>query len=192
LNNLDINQAARHAELKRPRLLLSKRILSLFCFLFFVSAQLIAFSHFENLKPYLRPYTRPIGVGLGIEQMWLMFSPDVRRTNYHSNAVFTFEDGTTRLYEFPRMDKRDYLTRFFQFKLQKLFDDVMANPVGKPYRPSIAEYLISCFETPQNKVERVSFIFNYTNTPKIDGEHVPKRSELPDHYTKSNYFEYIR
>lgn len=192
MNNLDINQAARHAEFKRPRLMLSKRILSLFCFLFFVSAQLIAFSHSENLKPYLRPYTRPVAVGLGIEQMWLMFSPDVRRTNYHSNAVFTFQDGTTRLYEFPRMDKRDYADRFFHFRLQKLFDDVMANPVGKPYRPSIAEYLISCFETPQNKVERVNFIFNYANTPKLDGNKVPRRSDLPEHYTKSNYFEYIR
>lgn len=90
------------------------------------------------------------------------------------------------------MDKRDYLTRFNQFKLQKLFDDVIANPVGKPYRPAVAEYLIACFETPQNKVERVAFIFNYTNTPTLDGNRVPKRENLPEHYTKANYFEYIR
>ncbi len=192
MNNLDITQAAHHAETKRPQLLLSKKIVSLFCLFFCIAAQLIAFSHIDYLKPILRPYTRPIGVGLGIEQMWLMFSPDVRRTNYHSTAIFTFTDGTCRFYEFPRMDKRDYLTRFKQFKLQKLFDDVMANPVGKPYRPSIAEYLISCFETPQNRIERVNFMFNYTNTPTLDGDRVPRREDLPDHYTKANYFEYIR
>ncbi|MDX2104961.1 MAG: hypothetical protein SFY67_01035 [Candidatus Melainabacteria bacterium] len=192
MKNLDITQAAHHAETKRPQLWLSRQVVSTFCVLFFISAQLIAVSHWDSLKPILRPYTAPVGVGLGIEQMWLMFSPDVRRTNYHSTAVFTFADGTCRLYEFPRMDKRDYWTRFRQFKLQKLFDDIMANPVGKPYRPAIAEYIISCFENPQNKVERVSFIFNYTNTPKIDSDKIPPREALPEHFSKANYFEYIR
>lgn len=194
MNNLNIAEAAQYAETKKPALLLSKGVLSLFCVFFILAAQLIAFSHFPELKMILRPYTRPLGVGLGIEQMWLMFSPDVRRTNYHSTAVFTFADGTLRLYEFPRMDKRDYLSRFYGFKLQKLFNDVMANPVGKPYRPSIAEYLIKCFETPANPVEMVSFVFNYTNTPKISESRfqLNSRSKLPDHYTKSNYFEYYR
>lgn len=195
LNNLNINQAAHYAETKRPALMLSKGSISLFCIFFILSAQLIAFSHFPELKMTLRPLARPIGVGLGIEQMWLMFSPDVRRTNYHSNAVFTFADGTLRLYEFPRMDKRNQLDRFYKFKLQKLFNDVMANPVGKPYRPAIAEYLINCFESPSNPVEMVSLIFNYTNTPKITQDtqnQLGSRSHLPDHYTKSNYFEYYR
>lgn len=194
MNNLNIREAARYAETKKPLLILSRGSISAFCIFFIVAAQLIAFSHFPELKMLLRPYTRPVGIGLGIEQMWLMFSPDVRRTNYHSTAVFSFADGTCRIYEFPRMDKRDYLTRFYQFKLQKLFNDVMSNPVGKPYRPSIAEYLINCFESPENPVEMVSFIFNYTNTPPLpkDGEGIVKRSQLPDHYTKSNFFEYYR
>lgn len=126
-------------------------------------------------------YTWPIMASTGWVQCWSLFSPDVRDTNVHCNAFITFKDGTSKLYEFPRTQKMDLLTKFKREKMRKLFIDNFAWPSGRPFYPSIARFIARANYDKNNPPDTVTMFFQYHDTPPPDPKNWVYRDELPEH-----------
>src|ERR1700677_1715516 len=73
-------------------------------------------------------FIKPLIGATSIGQSWAVFAPEVRDDNYHETALICFEDGSVKIYEFPRMEKLDYLQRFRREKFRKMFLDCMPWP----------------------------------------------------------------
>ena len=138
---------------------------------FFLTANFIALSHYEPLCESWRPLARGISAFTGMDQNWFMFAPTPRKMSYHSYAVITFADGSERVYEFPRMELLSAGEKFRHYKLRRVFNDYMANPVGEKYRPYISRYLAESVWNDQNPPVRIAYIVNSADTPKPSSEH---------------------
>ena len=142
------------------------------------------------LKAAILPYISPIVAATGIGQSWSVFSPDVREANYHETALITYKDGLLKLYEFPRMQKLDYLKRFRDEKFRKLFFDCMPWPEYKQFLPDFAQYVADCNESPSNPPQMISLIHHNCRTPEPDPDHWISRSDLPEHTVQHTYYVY--
>ncbi|MCA9801891.1 MAG: hypothetical protein KC777_07880 [Cyanobacteria bacterium HKST-UBA02] len=155
---------------------------------YLVVSNLVSLSHYPELNQKLRPFMRPLRALSGIETIWQLFAPDMRLMNFHNTAIVTFEDGSQRLYEFPRFDLMSRVEAFKHYKLQKLFHDYMSNPVGAAYRPAIARYIASSVSSPDNRAVMVTFCFNFVSLPEPSPTRVLSQTKLPYHTTKDANF----
>lgn len=142
------------------------------------------------LKSAILPFISPIIAATGIGQSWSVFSPDVREANYHETALIAFDDGLLKLYEFPRMQKLDYLERFRCEKFRKIFFDCMPWPEYKQFLPDFAQWVADSNQRANNQVQMVSLIHNHCRTPQPDPEHWVNRCDLPEHNNQTTYFVY--
>lgn len=126
----------------------------------------------------------------GWVQYWSLFCPDVREQNYHLDVLIEYADGTLKCYEFPRMEKLDYYTRFQREKLRKLFYDNIAWSNYAQFRPSVSRQLARANSDPTNPPVRITMIKNFVTTPPpVPGKWV-YRDELPFHIVKEILFSY--
>lgn len=60
---------------------------------------------------------------LGIAQNYGVFAPSPRQANLHLLALITYEDGTTKLYTFPRMDRMSLVDKLLKERYRKFLED---------------------------------------------------------------------
>ncbi len=142
------------------------------------------------LKSYLLPLISPVIYATGIGQSWSVFSPDVREANYHETALISFENGLLKLYEFPRMQKLDYLKRFRDEKYRKMFFDCMPWPDHQQFLPDFARSVANANACIGNPPQTVSLIHHHCRTPQPDPEHWINRCDLPEHTALTVYYYY--
>jgi hypothetical protein len=142
------------------------------------------------LPTVLMPTITPIIHTFGIGQSWSVFSPDVRESNYHETALICFDDGLLKLYEFPRMQKMNYLERFRSEKFRKLFYDCMPWPDFKQFLPEFGKYVASANYCAANPPDFVALIHHSCRTPSPEVEPWIKRSDLPEHTFQTTYYLY--
>lgn len=58
-------------------------------------------------------------IKLGLWHSWDMFSPDPLAVNFHLEAHIYFQDGTLRIWEFPRMEKLGLWERYRKERFRK-------------------------------------------------------------------------
>ena len=119
---------------------------------------------------------------MGLEQAWNVFSPGPRTTNPHLKALITYQDGTTRLWTYPRMERLDFFTKIPKERYRKFFDDNAAWNIPVVW-PDIAHYVarINYFDA-DNPPILVSLIrFSSVILPMEEGMHKPN---LPQSDTK--------
>lgn len=151
--------------LKEPFSDAQKYLLSIIVVAYFLMANLIGLGNLEKYKAHVfRPVVHSLAVFFGIDQLFAVFT-GFRPMSYHSSAMITFQDGTQRLYEFPRFDKLSEPEKFQHTKLRMIFYDFMAFPRGVPFRPAIAKYIAKCNENSLNQPIFMTFLLNYRDIP---------------------------
>ena len=55
----------------------------------------------------------------GLWQSWGMFAPNPSRLNLYISAEITYRDGTQRAWSFPRMNKLDLFSRYYEERYRK-------------------------------------------------------------------------
>ncbi len=187
---LSVEDASRFSEIKEIESSLEKKLISAFVIFFFISANLISLSHYPQFKKALLKKLEPLAAVSGLGQNWAMFSPEPRKMNFHSSLLIQFKDGSLRLMEFPRFELMALDEKFRRHKLRKLFNDVMVNEVGEKYRPAIARFLVSKFNSSENPVKKLSLDFNYQEVRSPD-QFFTDRSRPESHLNKSTIFVYF-
>lgn len=142
------------------------------------------------LKDDLEKYCMQAMIFCGSVQCWSVFSPHLNHTIYHESAVITYRDGSSKIYEFPRMSKLSYWERFKHEKLRKVFGDCIPWPGYEPFLPSVARFLALSNCDRNNQPEIVSFVFNSAINPRPDRANWNYRDNLPFHTDKSITFVY--
>ncbi len=142
---------------------------------------------FKNAMLY---YIKPLIGATSIGQSWSVFAPGVRDSNYHETALICFEDGSSKLYEFPRMEKLNYWLRFRREKYRKMFLDCMPWPDFSLFLPEFARYIARSNACPGNEPVMVTLVHNWCPMPPADPEHWVQRDQLPEHIMQTPLYVY--
>jgi len=191
LKNLSVEDA-KHVAPSRPSLDPTwKKCLSAFAVFFMV----VVCSWLQDESPIrekMTAYTWPPMVFFDWAQHWSLFSPGVRDHNYHETAIITFEDGSTRMYEFPNMQKMDHWERFKHEKLRKMFlDNVIWSSMGWGWsQPVVSRYIANCVSDTKNPPVYVAMIKNEIPTPAPDPKKWVELTKLPEHIHKQTTIFY--
>ncbi|MBK9282279.1 MAG: hypothetical protein IPM93_29340 [Candidatus Obscuribacter sp.] len=96
---------------------------------------------------------------LGLDQDFGVFAPVPRNSNPHLVAVVRFKDGTTRIWNSPRMERLGFLEKIPKERYRKFFDDNCVWEKTPMAWPDIARYVarVSLVEK-SNPPETVSLI----------------------------------
>lgn len=130
-------------------------------------------------------------VAFGWLQYWGVFAPNPRNLLYHTTAMITFEDGTTKLYEFPRTQMMSQWEKFCREKQRKLFSDNIPWRDGEQFRPAVARYLALSNANPSNQPVQVTMEMHQSWVTDPDPKNWTYRDRLPEHTeTVSPFFVY--
>jgi hypothetical protein len=143
-----------------------------------------------RFKDRMLRYLRPVAQATGIAQSWELFCPEPREINFHETAIINFQDGTAKIYEFPRMQKMDYVERFRHEKLRKMFYDCMPWPSFAQFLPDFAKFIARANANPNNEPVLITFVHHTRPMPAPDPTHWVKRDDLPEHIIQTPYFIY--
>lgn len=95
---------------------------------------------------------------LGIDQDWRVFAPKPRDTNLHLVAVVTRQDGTLELWEYPRMERMNFVDRLYRERFRKYAHDNVAWGGFESFLPDLALYIARLNNNPGNPPVRVSLV----------------------------------
>ncbi|MBA3992597.1 MAG: hypothetical protein C0469_03660 [Cyanobacteria bacterium DS2.3.42] len=134
----------------------------------------------------------PLASAFNLSQNWKLFSPDLREINFCSHAVVEFADGTTKLYEFPRLEQMGAFEAYRRQKLCKIFQDSMPWPDFSAFWPDVGRFLARAnFDptgTDSNAPVQVSLAYNWV--PVCDMEHYEKQADLKEPNRSFTFFIY--
>ena len=149
---------------------------------------MFGFSNPGPLKIALLDLITPVATPLSLLQSWAGFNQ--RETNYHETAVISFQDGSLKLYEFPRIQKLKYLKGISSEQYRKVFYDYMPWAGYQNFLPDFAEFLIHANEENYNQPTMVSLMHSwcYIPPPNVDNWCAP--NNLPEHTNQRTYFVY--
>ncbi|MGD9684947.1 MAG: hypothetical protein AB7W16_27590 [Candidatus Obscuribacterales bacterium] len=103
-----------------------KPLITLFVFgnfgLIFLCFQMDNILADELLKPFKGYF-----LFFGLEQRYNVFAPTPRRTNLNVIAQVTYQDGSTRIFDFPRMDRLSLLEKLRKERWRKFLNDNIAS-----------------------------------------------------------------
>lgn len=132
---------------------------------------------------------RPIIMFSGLWQNFEVFAPDPRKVNIHLDAEVTFADNTRTIWEYPRMDKLDYLERMVKERYRKLGMDYANWDENKKIWPDLARYIARQEAASRGRVPiQVVLRRHFTFIPPPDigligADHEPERS--------AEFFKYV-
>lgn len=170
-----------HASQRETPTFLWKAVLSVFfiCFCLSVTTWLLPDSFPKKWE--ITAFTQPPMVAFGWTQYWGVFAPNPRALQYHTTATITFEDGTTKLYEFPRTQIMSQWEKFRREKQRKLFGDNIPWPEFEQFRPAVARYLALSNANPDNQPVQITMEMHQAWIPDPDPANWTYRDRLPAH-----------
>lgn len=142
-----------------------------------------------TLKSILLPIVEPVISAFGLKQRWNLFAPSLTGLNQYSTCVVTYDDGSMRLLEWPRMNKIDLADRFYLQRVRRFVTEVWAQPKWKEYWSYSAYNFDREFSYKSIKPQRIEFIFNSNRIP--DFKNYTMREDLPIGYRVDNVFVYF-
>jgi hypothetical protein len=102
---------------------------------------------------------------LGLDQNWSLFSPTIRDFNLHNLAIIRFRDGMIKLYEWPRMDRADWLVQARDEKYRKMFIDCMPWQPAADLLPAVSRFVARANANPDNPPVRINLCYFWSKTP---------------------------
>lgn len=143
------------------------------------------------LQSRLLALVSPLSHAFNLSQNWKLFSPDLRDINFCSHAVIEFADGTTKLYEFPRLEEMTRFDAYRRQKLCKLFQDSMPWPDFSMFWPDVGRFIAraNCDPSdPTNQPVQVSLSYNWISVPGMDN--YAKQKDLREPNRRFTFFVY--
>lgn len=77
----------------------------------------------SGLRHGLQDFVRPYMTFTGLDQNWQMFSPNPDGIDAFMAANIVMADGKTVYYEYPRMEKLDYITKYREERYRKFIEN---------------------------------------------------------------------
>ena len=140
-------------------------------------------------KTFLLPPVQVCWPFLGLSQRWSMFAPRLRKLNQHVFATLTFDDGTSMIWETPRLDLLRLQDRYRLEKFRKWGSDYLPWDEHKELWPDLAIYVARLNYNPQNKPRMFALHTFSVEIPNVDKAWF-SRDKLPEHTKYNTFFVY--
>ncbi len=102
---------------------------------------------------------------LGLDQDYSMFAPYPRTTNRHVFALITFQDQSTVIWSYPRMERLNALESMFKERYRKFGNDNIVTSCFKMFLPDFVKYIARLHQCPGNEPNLISIYLVEKNIP---------------------------
>ncbi len=135
--------------------------------IFAITAWAIPFrSQFANdCRELVRPYL----LWSGMFQAWDMFSPMPKATNTYLEAVIIYKDGSTQMWDFPRMELLSLSQKYSKERYRK-FVEILLDERNAQLRPDVARYVARLPGIREKNPQQILLMVKWSNIiPNGDG-----------------------
>ncbi len=130
---------------------------------------------------------QPFLGAFGLWQAWNVFSPEIRKENYHLFAIIDYKDGSMAFWEFPRQEFTTGIDQLRAHRFRKWAQDRVKNNTFGLVMPDTARYLARIHNTPTNRPVSVTISMLSANIPEPKSGN---QDPLPPHVKKTTLFTY--
>jgi len=112
-------------------------------------------------------FSQPIAgyvIASGLWHSWDMFSPDPLAVNFNVEAQILYQDGSTKIWEFPRMEKLGIWERFQKERYRKWRERVRLDAYGMAWDDT-ARFIARLNDTWANHPVRVTLVRHWQPIP---------------------------
>lgn len=106
-------------------------------------------------------------IEMGLWHSWAMFAPDPLSVNFTVEAEVTFADGTSTLWEFPRMEKLGLWEKYHKERFRKWRERVRQDAHNNIWNDT-TRFIARKFNNPTNPPTRVVLIRRWAPIPPPD------------------------
>ncbi len=130
---------------------------------------------------------QPFLGAFGLWQAWNVFSPEIRKENYHLFAFVNFKDGSMSIWEFPRQEEKTGIEQLRAHRFRKWAQDRVKNNTFGLVMPGTARYVARIHNNSLNPPVAITIAMLASNIPE---PRVGKQDPLPPHVNKTTLFTY--
>ncbi len=130
---------------------------------------------------------QPFLGAFGLWQAWNVFSPEIRKENYHLFALINFKDGSMSIWEFPRQESKTGIEQLRAHRFRKWSQDRVKNNTFGLVMPDTARYLARVHNNKNNPPVSVTISML---SAKIPEPKKGKQDPLPPHAKPTTLFTY--
>lgn len=130
---------------------------------------------------------QPFLGAFGLWQAWNVFSPEIRKENYHLLALVDFKDGSMSIWEFPRQEEKTGIEQLRAHRFRKWAQDRVKNNTFGLVMPDTARYVARIHNNSLNPPVAVTISMLSANIPE---PRIGKQDPLPPHANKTTLFTY--
>jgi hypothetical protein len=109
-------------------------------------------------KNALRPYF----LWSGLFQSWDMFSPLPKATNAYMEALVLYQDGSTTMWSFPRMEQLSLTDRYSKERYRKFVETVLVDS-SSPLWPDVARYVARLPEIRAGGPQKIMLVVKWSD-----------------------------
>ena len=109
-------------------------------------------------KNALRPYF----LWSGLFQSWDMFSPLPKATNAYMEALVLYQDGSTTMWSFPRMEQLSLTDRYSKERYRKFVETVLVDS-SSPLWPDVARYVARLPEIRAGRPKKIMLVVKWSD-----------------------------
>jgi hypothetical protein len=112
---------------------------------------------------------RPYILWSGLFQDWNMFSPMPKATNTYLEAVVIYKDGSTQMWDFPRMELLSLTQKYSKERYRK-FVEILLDQNNAALRPDVARYVARLPGIREKDPQQILLMVKWSNIlPNGDG-----------------------
>jgi hypothetical protein len=112
---------------------------------------------------------RPYILWSGLFQDWNMFSPMPKATNTYLQAVVIYKDGSTQMWDFPRMELLSLTQKYSKERYRK-FVEILLDQNNAALRPDVARYVARLPGIREKDPQQILLMVKWSNIlPNGDG-----------------------
>lgn len=187
---MSYQQAPENKPDSKPKSSASDRALISLFIAFYLVIALVQSVPTAKLPKSIQDVSDPIIALTGTKQRWNLFAPELMQVNQYSTVLIINDDGTMRLYEWPRLDLKNAVEKFELQQTRRFVTECFARPQYSYYWPGMSENIINRFSCAKAPCNQVNFRFNYALVPEF--KNYTSRENLPKAYVLDTTFAYFR
>ena len=121
-----------------------------------------------------RNLVRPYFLWSGLFQSWDTFAPTPWSANSYVEAIVIYQDGSRKIWPFPRMEQLTLHDRYFKERYRK-FEENLQNDKNDALWPDVARYIARANGTAANPAKTVILVQELSVlTPGAQGSYRPE------------------
>jgi len=144
----------------------------------------------SSFRSRLVPPVQKYVIWSGLWHSWDMFSPDPLSINFNVEAQITYRDGSTKMWEFPRMEKLGIWERYRKERWRKWRERVRQDSFSGIWNDTVKWIARQNNTQPGNPPTQITLIRYWNQIPapaKGDYQPIPKEYNLKFSYRFKTY-----